>query len=225
MPEPTDSLHKLQDEFSELTDALPFFRTALLAYRRFRTARIRWFLQGLDATRRALPENEQKRFSAYIASSEGQALLAQYADAVLRTSSRISIAALAIIFASTSQYTPNFRALATSALDGLTDSAAIAHVRLSLLKRCICANEPYPVCIVGASTLSSDRQLQAVVASPTEFYGVVYDLIRRGMLLPDHSSSRVGGNEWTITFGVSPHTDVFRDLLQRSQSYLGESTI
>jgi len=209
---------------NEIQDLLPYVKVIAKAYRWIRKKRIIQFLKTLDRVS-SFDESFQKRFQEYVLSRTGQELLADYADAVLLTNSKISQSAFALLFADIdcSQYKASFKQMACYSLRGCSDLHAeffLQLMELPLNERC---EVPYATRFIKPNVLEEYTSLQSILTTVDEAIVLVNDLIRRGMLMPDHAGARLtnGNGDWSIVFGVTSTTVMYFELLKKAKAICG----
>ena len=219
----TKYVAELPDEFDELGKLVPYAKHVLTAYKFIRKKRFVLFLKAINAAEDELGEKERQRFAKYVNSNLGKELLSEYADTVLRTSSLTAIAALGILYADIrdSKYTPDFKRLACLAIQGSTDKLVDVFIAL-----CSVAPEstggPYPVRSISQDIMGSNNELCRLIGTAEDAFAFVNELIRRGMFLPDHAPSRVGGGKWFVNFGCTDISHSLRDLMLKAKAFLGK---
>jgi len=226
LPDIVDKIGDIADLDDELQELLPYVKTCAKAYRWIRKKRIIHFLRSLNSTLVTLDEQARKKFKTYVFSDAGQELLADYSDTVLLTASRISQSALALLFSDTEndQFSEPFKRLASTSLRGCSDQLVEFFIQLLELPLEERREVPYRVRFIHRGDLGRFSSLQALAATEEETVVLTNDLIRRGVLMPDHTGMRFGGEggDWSFVFGVSNDTETFLRLLKRAKGIIEE---
>ena len=210
------------EEYGEIAKIFPYSKHVVAAYRWARTARIKRFLHSLSSVIDELSEEQRRKFDKIINSEAGGELLAEYSDAVLRTSSKTAIAALAILYADVDdkKYVQDFKVAACLVFQGITENSVEAFLELSRVSEVaepINGKGPYPMFSADDSLLEKLPNLRKLHRNAEELIISTNELIRRGLLLPEHFIGRYGGT--TCPFGVSDITHRFRELLILAKKY------
>jgi hypothetical protein len=215
------------DEYDDLLKLAPVAKYVLAAYRWARHRRIRAFIGALDAGTKRLSEEGQARFQEYLESKQGLELLADYAEAVMRSTSRVVTAALAVLYSDPDhfRFPSKFKAAAIPALEGLSDKAVDAFLLLAAerVRLPSVPGDAYPVHALRNSVVADSNALIAWSSDGLQWVSTLNDLIRRGLLAPDSSAGmRLGDDEqsWCVYFGFSDSSDLFAELLSTAQSYV-----
>lgn len=224
LPDIVDRIGDIADLDDELQEVLPYVQTCAKAYRWIRKKRIVHFLRSLDSALSGTDEREREKFEKYVFSDPGQELLADYSDTVLLTSSRIAQSALALLFADVdnAKYSEAFKRMATTSLRGCSDQLVHLFVHLLELPFEQRNEAPYAVRFIDPADLDRFSVLHCLAATNEEAIIFTNDLIRRGMLMPDHAGGRLGGDEgdWSFVFGISNDSMTFLTLLKRAEAML-----
>ena len=222
-------LGDLADEAGELAEVAPYLKYVVGAYRWYRGFRARQFLRSLSGATQTFTGKQREKFEQVIKSDIGSELLADYAEKVLRTSSRTAIAALAMLYADVDDVTfsPEFKRATMIALEGISEDLIDAFVELSQVDEFIpdenLPNVPYPVAVANdklIATLSSEAQ--KLLEPPVLRIMIISDLIRRGLLMPDFGSARLSDGGVGLTFGIAEQTGNLRDVIIQARQLLGE---
>lgn len=215
---------------SELAEAIPYFEKAYKAYRWVKSWRMKCFIKSLGKAAESLGEREKQRLDEIIASQEGAELLTQYADSVLKTSSKTAITALALLYADQddSTYSEEFKRQACTSLDGISDHEV--GFFLELLNACEnmrddqYSDSPYPLYDL-AQVEEKSASLNNLEESYEEKVVIVNSLIRRGILLPKYGmrlpvvKSEEEEKSPMFEFGVPKWSNRLAHLLQEAENY------
>ncbi|MEY2665801.1 MAG: hypothetical protein RLZZ480_906 [Candidatus Parcubacteria bacterium] len=208
------------DEFSELTDIIPWVKTGAAAFKYVKKKRIENFFKSLNILQEDFNEVEKIKLKEYLTSDAGFNLLGEYIDKVHQTSSSIVSCALAILLVSESEdlYTDDFKLAAINGLVGIDDVTVDAFLELTkpaFLERRLCdSGGPYPVYMVEVETANGETDPEKIAKHAEMLIGYVNFLTVRGLLLPDYATSRLGGEKTKIQpYGVGVRTKEYRDLL------------
>lgn len=217
-----DDITSIDDDIQEL---IPYVQQCAKAYKWVRKKRLLRFLRTLDTQVGAWSEKDRDKFGKFVDSEIGQQLLADYSDTVLLTSSRIAQAALALLFAdiNNKNYTLRFKQFCCSALKGCSDQLIELFILLMELPLTRHDSNPYPVRFVKMQDEQAQPQLFVLVDSPADLFSSVNDLIQRGLLMPDHSSGRLGGEGWSCIFGVAEGSKNYLRLLSEAKKACQDS--
>jgi hypothetical protein len=172
------------------------------------------FLKSIDFSTKPLFQAEKDKFDKYVNSKIGRELLAEYSDTVLRTSSEVAIVALGILYANTESefYNFEFKRIACRAMEGETDILLEGFIFLCELDPKP-EKGPYLLHLLTQEFIESNPQAKEIIGSAEDAFALVDHLIRKGMLLPDHVSSRIGGDKWFINYGVTDISIKIKDLI------------
>lgn len=217
-------------------ESLPWYGLLRSAVRGAKRGRLHFFLRSVESAEAQLDEAQRERFCRATADPESQELLTDFAETVVRTSSRIAIAALGILYADqgATAFPPAFRRLACEALDGMSDDLVEAYLAIhaAALRMAgqgypgtrgvhrmqggsIDDSGPYPVFFLQHDWLEKTEGLHA---QPT--IAAVQHLLSRGIFLPDFSP-RVGGHP-SVMVGIGDDTERFYQLLTKARAWISE---
>jgi hypothetical protein len=199
-------------------------------------ARLDEFLRALRHAEGELDLEHKNELEELLSSTSGQELLTDYADTILRTSSRIAISALGILYANRDRkdFPDSFRRNACEGLFEISDDlvetflALVLHATKALsgsgsgpvvhqvAEGAIDRGGPYVVVL-----LKGDQTANAVGRPLESLIVAVRRLTERGLLLPDHAGSgaRFGGAT-SLTFGIGDETRRYERLLRSARSRL-----
>lgn len=205
----------------EISEATPYVKQAVAAYKWVRKKRISTFIRSLDISSKEFSDKEQEKFAKYIADDYGQELLAEYSDTVLNTTSNIANSALGILYSDFGNaiYPEDIKQLVCYGLKGSTDHLLTVFILLCNIEPKD-TKGPYPVCLLTKEEYEGYTALTATLSVPEDSFACVNDLIRRGLLLPDHSTNRYGGKAWYCNFGITQKTLAIRDLLVKAKKLI-----
>lgn len=218
------------DEFGGLLNAIPYAEQVLFAVRWARIRRIRAFLRGLNGSVSTLSEEKKRTFDHFVRSELGRELLADYADAAIRSRSETAVAALAILFgdADNERFAQAFRAAAARALDGVDERTVSAFLLIMENVKGLprIPDETYPTIALRDSVLESSASLAQWSKDGPEWVVAVQDLVSRGLLLPDVQSGMRFGDEsqtWCAYFVVGKGSEDYVRLLIEARALVGAS--
>lgn len=222
-----DGIVETVDDYEALLKLAPVGRYVVAAYRWARNRRIATFISALDAGTKRLSREEQTRFNAYLESKPGLELLADYAEATMRSRSRVVTAALAVLYSDPDhfRFPSGFKASAVSALEGLDDNVVEAFLILAAER----ANLPtapgaaYQVFALRDAVVANSQAMTRWSSQGLAWVSVIRELVQRGLLAPDSSAGMRLGDEdqsWCVYFAFSDASDLFAELLSTARSYL-----
>lgn len=212
-------------------EVLPYFGPLKAAHRSRTKLRLHHFLNSIGRGEADTSPEGRARLAEELRSDAGQEMLADFADTVVRTGSRIAVAALGLLYARRDwrEIDDRFRRQACEALDGISDDLVRLYLALltdvdAILGKgrsgtpgvhplgqgvAIDDSGPYPVLIVNRPELRERTGIEDTAAVA----GVSF-LIRRGLLLPDWASARMSNG---LAFGIGSETRQFQQLLGEAQ--------
>jgi hypothetical protein len=207
----------LVKELGDAVSVLPYAKHVWAAIKWFRTKRVTQFLRGLGRATEAMSDDEKRRFQQVIDSDAGGALLSQYMDGVLKSSSRAAIAAYALLYADAydMRYPRAFKATAGIALDGIPDW--LIEIYLEILENLPAATGDL-FRVVGIGTdLERWPKVRELCPTPAARASAINELIRRGLLIPsDWSGVRHGPQ--VVSFGYPDTSRLFLELLSQAHA-------
>jgi len=220
-------IDSILSEYDELLKVLPSFaKYAVEVYKLVRLKRMRLFLESLSRMEEDLTSKQKKRLRKVLESKEGQRILSDYIDSLLRTSSEISIVAFALLYADVEheRYSLSFKRQASVSLAGITDETVLLFLTIvrslrTLQKK---AQGPYPVyfCDERVIVNSDNEMVRSYFASPELLVSGVQELIQRRLLVPDYAQARFGlsSESVDVSFGFGKISEQFADLLTRAEA-------
>jgi hypothetical protein len=219
-------------EATDLAEFTPYVKAVLGAVSWFRRKRAKAFLRSLKDAADGLPPDKREALDKVMRSKAGAAILSEYAESVIRTSSETAIAAMALLYSDSENeiYSPQFKLAAAISLRGISEREVDVFLALSGVKEFITAKNqpelPYPVAIANDGLVTNFPGLADVLGPAESRVAIVHDLIGRGLLLPDFASSRYGDGGVGVTFGIGAWSHTYRELLTRARSVIpnGESS-
>jgi hypothetical protein len=219
--QPTDLikyLDEIPEDYDDFFNEIPYAKQAISAYNWYRKWRISLFLKSIEFSAKPLSQKEKDKFEKYLNSKIGRELLAEYSDTVLRTSSKVAIAALGVLYADTDNefYNIDFKRIACRALEGATDTLLNGFIFLCELDPKP-ETGPYPLRLLTQGFIESNSQAKEIIGSAEDAFAIVNHLIRKSMLLPDHVPSRIGGGKWFINYGVTDISIKIKDLILKAK--------
>lgn len=206
--------------------------------------RIYWLFQSMGANNQNPSEKYKEELSKLIETENGQEQLEDFINATLATSSKTAITAMGILLSNLEHenYDEEFRRLSCKALHGITEDLINSFLPLCGLES-VGANgmtwmgdtatdkatepiepvSPYKVVQLNAAIIDKNPTLKNAVRSPEDAFASIHELIRRGMFLPDHATSRFGSDEgWSLFFGVTNFSLKLQDLLLKAKVISGQ---
>jgi len=220
---------------SEL-EALPWFGSLMAANEGIKKWRLHSFLRAVDTAEGQLDPQARERLRDAANKLEGAELLVDYAERVVRTSSRIAITAFGLLYADPDDvvYTRGFRRLACEALEGISDD--LVDLFLALLEAAdFMISRPRPstgtshqvpggtVDVAGPFVIvlpQEDFLVERIGVEAARLYSGHQQLTGRGLILADPSSGRFGGAR-SLAFGIGDDTRRFQGLLGQARDVLG----
>lgn len=193
------------------------------AYLYIRRTRIIRFLRSLDQLLLDWDANKRELFEKHVSSPLGQEILAEYSDTVLLTGSRIVHATLAILYADIkdTEYSPFFKRLAVTALQGCNDHTLEVFLLLLDLPLMEKLQGPYPLRYLKSEDIARSSKLLQAADSEEQLLVIIMELERRGILLLDHVSTRWLGSDALHVMGIGQTTVAFAELFRKSNALLG----
>jgi len=220
-------LPDLIGEAGELSKYMPYAKYVVGAYRWYRGYRARHFLKSLSTAADSFDKDGKARLEELLRSKEGGELLSEFVKTILNTSSKSAITAMALLYADVygEKYSTEFKLSAVNAFEGISEQSIDAFLALSSVDSFIHAlnlpKVPYPVAIASDKLISGLSSPAKEILEPPEIrVTIISDLIRRGLLLPDFASARLGDGGVGLTFGISDFVYKFVELMQRARSLL-----
>jgi hypothetical protein len=209
-------------EFDELGKLFPYAKQIIAVYNFVRIKRMKWFLKALSSTQDKLTSKEKNRFEKLLESDEGQELLAEYADSVINTSSKTANIALAILFGDikTESFEKTFKILAAPVLRGITENVVDLFLALIENKELLEISDipPYPIWACREDFVSQVFDVDSEFRDASVLYSVFGELIRRGLLAPDHVLGWIADPGISIHFGITKTSMSFYHLLNRARN-------
>jgi hypothetical protein len=151
------------DEYSDLLKVAPIAKYVVGAYRWIRTWRIKTFIRALNTAADDLSAEDREKLDKYLSSKPGLEILADFADAAVRSRSPTAIAALALLYADMKdqRYSKDFKAAAAHALEGISEDVVEAFLLLISNEQSIphVPGTPYPVMVLQDSVVASSALL------------------------------------------------------------------
>ena len=199
------------------------FGTLKSAYRYRQQQRVDDFLKGIDLCYETMSLDSQRKLNENIESEIGKDILADFADAILQTSSCRVRMALAILYCEDHEFQMSDIELKIfiGAMTGITDDL-IEFFLMATELECQTDHYPYP-----RSAINSKNFTPFVKKGWDEetIFVYVHDLIRRRLLLPDSSnyqSQASSGEGWAVWFGITDKTRSMANLLVKAESLLSQ---
>jgi len=220
-------LPDLVGEVGELSEFMPYAKYIVGAYRWYRSLRAKRFLQSMSRAADGMDDEEKAKLEKILKSKEGGELLAEFVKSILNTSSKSAITAMALLYADVEEgnYSTDFKLSAVNALEGISEQSIDAFLELSSVDTFIPAlnlpNVPYPVVIASDGLIDKlNPPARDILGPPDSRVIIISDLIRRGLLLPDFASARLGDGGVGLTYGISDEITKFVQLIQSARSLL-----
>jgi hypothetical protein len=214
-----DQLSEIDDELKDLSELVPYAKHILKAYKWAKKRRMIHFLKTLNQEIHSWDEKQKDKFKKHIQSDEGAGLLSEYSDTVLNTSSLIGISALALLYGDIESkiYDPAFKLKACYAIEGASDEIIGIFLLLLSLPIRTRKEQPYNMHFIEEKDINDSHELSELVGQPENIFGIVHDLIRRGMLLPDHTPNRISNETWRCIYGSAATSQNFKNLFVRAK--------
>lgn len=189
------------------------------AYQSRQQERVSSFFKCVETRYEYMDEEQRAKLNESINSTEGQEVLAQYADAITQTSSDRVRMAIALLYCKDCDF--NFsefdQRIFINGVIGITDHVIDFFIE-SIKRPQIAGNYPYERHSIEQSSLP-EFKVENVDAEIV--YSYINELIRRRLLLPDPVAGLLGDdNGWFITFGSSKKTKEMARLLEKSGELL-----
>jgi hypothetical protein len=190
---------------------------------RVRRRRLESFLRDIGSVSDEMSENDRQRFEAYIDSPESQEWLADFAEQVVRTRSRLAIAALAILYANPIEesFSSDFKADAAIALEGIADETVNAFLILHSLRGTV--SKDNGSVYLAETVVNRTLALKELGYSANRWVRVIGDLLRRGIVGGRFSGAGwfAGEDPWEQSFRFSEESELFFRLFSRARQALG----
>ena len=214
------------NDLEEIARVFPYLRTVITGVRLLQAKRLKWFLRALERKLSENPSEAKARLHKILSDPKAAELLAEYSEAVIRTSSRLANAALALLYADQAdlRYTRDFKSRAAMAFRGIEDRTIKFFLVLAagLGQEASDTSDPYQRYYLG-TLVNGAPALAVVEPSPEGRFQMLFELQRRGLLLPDWSSGGWGGGE--SGFGIGRDAASYRDLLIAATDALATDTV
>ncbi len=201
------------------------YSTLKNAYQYRQQQRVDDFLKSIDLYYETMSLDSQKKLNEHIESDIGQEILANFADAVLQTSSRRVQMALALLYCKDREFQLEGIDLQifVGAMTGIYDEQ-IEFFLMSTKLDCQFEHLPYPRSAIHNKNygvfLEKGWDEEAI-------FVYVHDLIRRRLLLPDSSNNQSvagSGEGWAVWFGITNKTRKMANLLEKAATLLNNKT-
>jgi hypothetical protein len=227
---------KLAEVVKREMSELPWFDKLAAGHQATKKFRLHFLLRSIEFRQRRLGPDERLNFERWIESDAGQELIADFAETAVRTSSRIAIAALGILYAhrDDGRFTPQFQRLACEALDGISDDLVTEFLDIMAFCDQLLASSEYPESKGQVETNlgrysralpylhvwpSEDRVAKASNRSVEQLVVSTRALTNRGLILPIARTGGYGGDP-ILTVGISDDTRRFQALLAEAKELL-----
>ena len=185
--------------------------------------RLAEFAQYFETRYEVMTPLDKQKLNQFIESEEGESLLAEYADSILKVSSSRVMMAMALLFCGGTDFTDleksTFITASKEIKDNLIDFYILAHKKEKYQHE----NLPYAKCSFSNDNVHNflsngwDQETISVY---------VEQLIRLKFLLPDPlpiTGFTNKSNIWSINFGISNKTQRIVNLLAKSEELLNVS--
>ena len=221
----SEQISEFDDEIKELKELVPYAKNIVSAYKWAKKKRIVYFLRTLNQEISEWNFEQKEKFEKHILSGAGSELLSEYSDTVLRTSSRIGISSLALLYSDVSNdiYDSSFKRTACYAIEGINDISIEMFLLLMSLPIKHQDEKPYIIHFLKEEDIKNSNELNNLIGNPDNIFALVNGLIRRGILLPDHTSGRLSGRTWSCIYGSGGITHQFIKLFLRAKEALLKS--
>ena len=242
----SDELAELASDVFDGHSGYRMIRGAMLGVQRIRLST---FLAALETGESELGETEKQRFRGYVGSELAQELLLDYSQTVIRTSSRVAIAALGLLFPDQidERYPPRFRRLACEVLEGISDDDVDAFLALADLADAFIlevrrqapgvelpkftpvvggmvrgrGDGKGPYVVIGAE---GEKAADRLGLTPAQAYAACERLQTRSLLLRDFVDGGWGSSSY-LTFGLADDHERFRGLLGRARDLVAGNPV
>jgi hypothetical protein len=175
-----------------------------------------------------LSKEKRQKFDDLVRSDLGRELLADYADAAIRSRSDTAVAALAILFGDSDneRFDTHFKGAAARALEGVDERMLTAFLVLMANVKELprVPDEAYLTVALRNSVVESNVALKRWSSDGSEWVSAVQDLVSRGLLLPDVQAGMRLGDEnqtWCSYFVVGGSSEAYARLLAEARGFVG----
>jgi hypothetical protein len=201
------------------------FGTLKDAYQYRQQLRVEDFLKSINVCYETMTLESQSELNEHIESEIGQEVLAEFADAILHTSSRKVRMAVALLYCKDPefQFTSVDLHIFLGAMDGITEDLIDFFLMATKLE-CQSEHIPYPRSAIH------NKNCHAFFEKGWEeetIFVYVHDLIRRRLLLPDSDNNQAtaaSGEGWAVWFGITSKTRKLVSLLEKAEGLLSNET-
>lgn len=194
------------------------------AYQARQEHRLKEFLHCIDLRYETMTTEDQEKLNERINSAEGEALLAEYADTITKTSSSRARMAIALLYCEDPElsFDKSEKITFISAMNGMNDDLMdffLMAMKLDVKKEGL----PYPRS--GIHHQNADIFFENEWDEEAIFV-YINDLIRTRLLLPDprtFSAVAGDGQGWAVWFGVTERSRKFSALISKAEALLLET--
>jgi len=217
----------IPDDLKDLGEVTPYIKLGMKAFTLVKNKRIKLFFKSLTVIENNLNDNQKKKLKKYINSKDGMNILGEYIDSVHQTSSQIANCALAILYADSDNetYDKPFKISASDSLRGIDNETVEVFLQITdpifLSRRQTKGDLPYPVYITDIENIDGEKNPKQFSAQLEMLITYIHTLMTRGLILPDHATSRLGGDyPKAQPYGVGVSSKKYRKLLIRAKTFI-----
>jgi hypothetical protein len=188
----------------------------------------RWknFLRNIGSVSDEMSDAQRQQFEAFLDSEDGQELLTDFADRVVKTRSRTAIAALAILYSDPvlERYGSDFKAEAAQGLEGISERSI--HTFLVLYAYWGGSNRhPQRETSRLDNTIVAGKPFKDHVEHDAQTWGRIFkDLITRDILGADIAPGQRYSQKdaaWEQLFNFTEHSHLYWSLFCQARKALG----
>lgn len=182
--------------------------------------RLQEFSQYFEITYERMTDGDKQKLNQFIESDEGEELLADYAESILKISSSRVMMAMALLYCNQTEFTAIEKATLIIASKSLNNDLVDFYLKTHSQEKYKNDNLPYFRCSFSTSDCDSftneewDEETVAIY---------IDELIKLRLLLPDpltHSVYAGSDDSWSIYYGISNKTQKIVNLLVKSEALL-----
>lgn len=195
------------------------FNSLNKAHNLYAEHRLKQFLYTIDSEIEYLSPDAQEELNKFLDSDGAQKLLADYAAAIMSTSSDISLRALALTFINDQQFNFNEseKIRFISCINGIDDLKVNLFIKLASLKK-LESESIYPIYAIR----NQDFDSLNLGVDVDELFAYSEDLMNRGLLLRDPRSKGANAyfpqeGDWSICFGISSTLQRYASVLRKAK--------
>lgn len=206
-----------QITFSAIKSTPKIFKILTTAREKIQLKRFTEFLNHVDINHETMSVEDSVKLNNFINSSEGEKILVDYADAILKTTSSRVMMALALLYCNKDSFSESSKITFIQATKNLDDD--LVDFYLTTHNNDISEINDIPYKRLGATS----KCYENTDWNEEDIATYINELIRLRLLLPDPVTVPVfsGVDDlWTIFYGVGKNTQRYINLLNEAQNLL-----